>query len=162
MMDILQARAVIFLDIDGVLNGHQFSEYAESCLIDTACVAEFNQLLRDTGAGYVVSSAWRYMIHGDAMTPRGFEYMLRTHGVMAGRMLCYTASDEAVSAGRESQIRHWMTRYGYGRPYVAIDDLKLTGIQAVRTDSKRGLTWMERIQAELVLRVQGRKKAVTE
>ena len=153
--------SVIFLDIDGVLNGHQFSEVAESCSIDPACVAEFNRLLLDTGAGYVVSSAWRYMIHGDAMTELGFEYMLRTHGVMAGRMLGYTNSDEAVRDGRESQIKRWMRKYGYDHPYVAIDDLPLKGIRAVRTDGKRGLTWMGRIQAELLLRVQRSEREAT-
>lgn len=158
-MDIQQARAIVFLDIDGVLNGHEFNEQAESSGISPMCVAEFNQLLCDTGAGYVVSSAWRYMILGGAVTEIGFEYLLRTHGVMSGRMLGYTESDEKIQAGREAQIITWMKKHGCGRPFVAIDDLPLTMIPAVRTDAKRGLTWMERIQVELILRVQQRKQA---
>ena len=154
-MDIYNAKAIVFLDIDGVLNGHQFREEAESCGIDPLCVNELNGLLRDTGAGYVVSSAWRYMILGGAVTETGFEYLLRTHGVMSGRMLGYTVSDEEVK-GRENQILHWIQTDGYDRPYVAIDDLPLVGIRTVRTDARRGLTWMERTQAELVLRVQSK------
>lgn len=78
-------RNILFLDIDGVLNGHEFSEEAQSCTLKPACVEAFNRLLREgekiEGFGIVVSSAWRYMVFRESMTWVGFGHMLQTHGV---------------------------------------------------------------------------------
>lgn len=73
---------VLFLDIDGVLNGHQFNRKAQSGNIRKACIRELSRIVETTGCKIVLSSAWRYMIHGRAMTLLGFQYMLRTHGLV--------------------------------------------------------------------------------
>jgi len=71
---------LLFLDVDGVLNHHGFVTGAQSCNIVPECVGRLNRIIAETDCKIAISSAWRYMIHGGAMTLRGFEYMLRTHG----------------------------------------------------------------------------------
>ena len=72
---------VLFLDIDGVLNGHEILLAAGCCGIDPKCVAHLNWVLERTGCKLVLSSAWRYMIYRRAMSIDGFWYMFRTHGL---------------------------------------------------------------------------------
>ena len=87
---------LVFLDMDGVLNGHQYMREAESCNICRPCVLQLNRIIRRTDCHIVLSSAWRYMVHGRAMTLSGFGYMLRTHGVIGAsmRMIGLTDPDE--------------------------------------------------------------------
>lgn len=114
---------LIFLDVDGVLNDHQFSERAGSCSITARCVRNFNLLLDATGAKIVLSSAWRYMVPG-AMSLKGFEYLLRTHGVVAGiEIVGATPRDEEVPT-RGQQISEWIKANGEPEAYVVIDDMQ--------------------------------------
>ena len=116
-------RPLIFLDIDGVLNGHNFDDHPSilSNPIDRECVEAINRLIVAVDPEIVLSSAWRYMIHGGAMTLKGFEYLLRTHGVMANdRLIGLTPTDEDIPT-RGLQIRDWLNTHG-GRPYVVLDD----------------------------------------
>jgi hypothetical protein len=115
--------AVIFMDIDGCLNRHGYDPVAESCTIDPECVRNFNRVLDAVpDAMIVLSSAWRYMVLNGAMTLKGFEYLLRTHGVhCAGRLLDITCPDEEIET-RGQQIRHWLNEHGGDRHYVVIDD----------------------------------------
>jgi len=81
-----EIKKIIFLDIDGVLNNHVFDRIAGSSTILPVCVGQLNRIIHATGAAVVLSSAWRYMcLDGKefpaGMTLKGFEYMLRTHGV---------------------------------------------------------------------------------
>lgn len=78
-------RPLLFLDIDGVLNGHQWSHLGDSCTIQAPCIAALNFILSRADPEIVLSSAWRYLLHGKDMTLLGFGYLLRTHG--AGPML---------------------------------------------------------------------------
>lgn len=116
-------RPAIFLDIDGVLNRHGFDVLALSCSIEPDCVRELNRILAAIpDAGIVLSSAWRYMVARDAMTLRGFEYMLRTHGVRCvNRLIGLTCPDEEIEE-RGLQIHHWLNENGGRRRYVVIDD----------------------------------------
>jgi hypothetical protein len=137
---------LIFLDIDGVLNGHDFCHAAQSCSIRRENVDQLNRVLRETGAKVVLSSAWRYMIHGAAMTVTGFQYMLRTHGVAGLEIVGITCTDEACK-GRGKQITRWLQENGLPETYVVVDDdifdIVEDGHPLVRTDSKLGLTTAE-------------------
>lgn len=96
---LLIRQPVLFLDIDGVLNGHEFMAAALSCSINRPCVEALNYVVARANPKIVLSSAWRYMILGKAMSITGFEYLLRTHGVsgMAGRIIATTRADEVCS-----------------------------------------------------------------
>lgn len=140
--------SLIFLDIDGVLNGHDWSEEAKSCLLRQSCIQNFNKIIRAVDPVFVLSSAWRYMISGGATTMQGFEYMLRTHGVSEKFALVgYTPSDEKIPI-RGNQITAWLeenTEKGKNRGhYVVIDDLDLgiseAGHPFYQTDGETGLT----------------------
>ncbi len=138
---------IIFLDIDGVLNGHEFLVEAKSCTINPECVRRLNRILIETDARIVLSSAWRYMVHGHAMTLEGFGYMLRTHGFLGSLNGCerliidLTCRDEDIP-GRPDQIRAWLRANGQcDQQYVVLDDLDLDwgGLNVVMTDGAIGL-----------------------
>jgi len=153
-------RPVIFLDIDGVLNGHEFNHDAKSNTIERRCVRRLNRILEETDALVVLSSAWRYMIHGGGCTLQGFDYLLRSHGVIAGRLVGATCLDETQWATRGRQIASF--RHRYISPLarcVAIDDgddedtygLKTCGMPWVRTDGDVGLTAADALKAIEIL-----------
>ena len=159
---------ILFLDIDGVLNGHEWDDEAKSCNIRRECVAHLNRVVRETGCRIVLSSAWRYIVHGGDMTLRGFGYMLRTHGVVtevgATRLIVGLTrkDDDSVDPKglrpdeRARQIRDWLKvemplderRAPNGldtlAAFAAVDDedhgFAEHGIPFVKTDGKRGLT----------------------
>jgi hypothetical protein len=62
---------IIFLDIDGVLNRHILQNNGY-CGIEQPHVQALNYILAKVPeAKIVVSSAWRYMVHQQAMTLKG-------------------------------------------------------------------------------------------
>lgn len=142
---------VIFLDIDGVLNGHEFNEAAQSNSIDRPCMERLNRILRETKARIVISSAWRYMVHGGAMTVKGFDYLLRSHGMNAGCVIDVTCPDETFDGLRKfgdrwQQIELWLSQHPEVTSYVVLDD-EPPGLIAcndrdrmVTTDGTIGLT----------------------
>lgn len=151
---------VLFLDIDGVLNGHEWDDEAKSCNIRRECVKHLNRVVRETGCRIVLSSAWRYIVHGGAMTLKGFGYMLRTHGLLAdcGAMHLIIdltrKDDESIDPldlkedERAQQCRDWLKWRSEFTPvvetFVAVDDedhkFAAHGIPFVQTDGKRGMT----------------------
>lgn len=152
-------RPVLFLDIDGVLNGHNFDEASKSSSLDPACVARLNRVLDTTGCALVISSAWRYMIIGGAMTLSGFEYMLRTHGVHCkSGVIGHTGRDVRVSDMNErgEQIRAWLAAHPEVTSYAVVDDMQLgfDGMPVVRTDGQRGL---EDAHADALITLLGKK-----
>jgi hypothetical protein len=154
---------ILFLDIDGVLNDHRYHPDAESCTLLPACVDQLNRVVHATGAGVVVSSAWRYMVHGGAMALDGFGYLLRSHGVTRQlQLLCITAPDEEMPT-RGRQIERWLAGVAGVDSFVVLDDapegLDFDPVthRLVRTDPKKGLTKVEADQAIRML-VEGRAR----
>lgn len=133
---------VLFLDIDGVLNAHEFDPAVMCGQIHPDKVARLNRVLRATDARIVLSSAWRYLIHRGEMNLMGFEWLLRSHGVLADRLMGCTRRDtmerglyrgEAgtwpVCDERGGQITDWLRVNrlpGMGVPhvirYAVVDD----------------------------------------
>lgn len=169
---------VLFLDIDGVLNGHEWDDEAKSCNIRRECVKHLNRVIHETGCKVVLSSAWRYMIHGGAMTLLGFGYMLRTHGLLGGSRVLIGLTrkdDESVDPlelkldERAKQIREWLEWWGDDAQmranagldavsrFAAVDDeqqgFDTHNIPAVITDGKRGMTAAD---ADSLIRLLGR------
>ena len=131
---------VIFLDIDGVLNDHTVQYQCgknKFCGIYPAKVKLLNTILRKTGAGVVLSSAWRYMILNGAMTPTGFQYLLNIHG-FDGQLVGNTCADEEIK-DRSDQIKEWVKLNKPAR-WLAIDDLPLKLVpNFIQTVSSVGL-----------------------
>jgi hypothetical protein len=154
----MSERPIVFLDIDGVLNDHRDDPVARSGWIHRDKAARLNRILQAADARVVVTSAWRYFIHRGEMDLAGFEWLLRSHGVMPGRLRGVTRADTMVrvesgrnperrplSDERGEQIREWLAiNTAAGPPYVVIDDMD-SGIVAaghpfVRTIGSIGLT----------------------
>jgi hypothetical protein len=153
--------SVLFLDIDGVLNDHTYDERAESTTILRPCVERLNRVLDATGCVVVISSAWRYMVLGQAMSLHGFEYLLRTHGVRcSGRVAGTTGRDRDTTdrTERGRQVRAWLEAYGRGdgERWAVVDDLALgfEGMPFVHTNGLVGLTDAD---AERLIELLGRK-----
>lgn len=135
---------ILFLDIDGVLNGHEYDPQAESCLIKKECIDNLSKILTETSAKVVISSA-RYMVTRGAMTLQGFEYLLRTHGLhnITSRIIGTTREDlnQTDPLERPKQIQEWLESHPEVITYVILDDLDLGPIKNhIRTDGKIGLT----------------------
>jgi hypothetical protein len=153
--------SILFLDVDGVLNDHAFDPEVMCGLIYCEKVRLLNHILRETGANVVLSSAWRYIVYRGECNLMGMEWLFRSHGMLANRLIGITREDTVLIRGkfdgnqhwpadgeRGQQIKDWLSENRPPRPpqhtYVVIDDLDL-GISAcghpfVQTDGKIGLT----------------------
>lgn len=140
---------VLFLDIDGVLNDHISLELTDSCGIKRSCVDQLNIIIHNTDCDVVISSAWRYMILGGAMTIRGFEYMLRTHGVSSKMNILDTTKPDESIATRADQVADWLKNYKTFKinNYCVVDDIDFgfskANMNFVKTDGAVGLTEIE-------------------
>ncbi len=93
---------ILFLDIDGVLNGHEKYPDSPYTTIRPDCIAHLNAVVKATDCRIVISSAWRYMLiqqnrrHKPPMTLMGFGYMMHTHGLTRASSLLigHTRADE--------------------------------------------------------------------
>jgi len=112
---------VIFLDIDGVLNRGEFDPETESTSLLPTLVERLRGVLRETGAKIVLSSSWRYLVLGQAMTLSGFEFLLRTHGFPKGCLHDLTCADEETT-DRGAQILKWVEQNGPLEAWAVIDD----------------------------------------
>jgi hypothetical protein len=152
-------HSLIFLDIDGVLNGHEYDPEIMCGEIHRDKVQLLNHILRQTGAKVVLSSAWRYIIHRREATLAGMDWLLRSHGMLANRLIGCTREDTMRTDPNYSgtpnswpvhdesgqQITDWLQQNGLPETrYIAIDDLDLgitdSGHPLVLTDGKKGLT----------------------
>lgn len=150
---------ILFLDIDGVLNGHDYDPQAESCTLRRSCIDQLSRILMQTDAHVVISSAWRYMILGGAITLKGFEYLLRTHGLanIQNKIIGITREDVTQAPDeRRLQILEWLSSYPEVTHYAILDDIdfNFSGLPFVKTASEIGLTAVE---ADQVIEILNRR-----
>ena len=149
---------VLFLDIDGVLNGHEKHPDSPYTTIRPDCVRRLNRVIKATDCKIVISSAWRYMVlrtrknEPATMTLLGFQYLLHTHGLMTHSdtdwskiIVGHTCPDEDIPE-RSRQILNWVaSRMSHSDQWAAVDDMDFRdelGRHAGRlvvTDATRGL-----------------------
>lgn len=156
------AIPILFADIDGVLNCHDFDAEAVSNPIHREKVLRINRVLKATGARLVLSSAWRYILHRGEMNLAGLDWLLRSHGLLSGALVGITRADTMaprvyngvpgtwpVENERGQQIRDWLAvsvgLIGFeARPFAVVDDLDLgisaAGLPFVQTVGIEGLT----------------------
>jgi hypothetical protein len=149
-------NSFVFLDIDGVLNRHKKLSNGY-CGIVPSCRNNLNRITDVTGAKLVISSAWRYQILLNDMTLKGFQNMLRTHGVK-GDVVGATRLDTMIPNPhyrpgvdpdwmktiplpdeRGLQIHEWIVgegwkHYGEDGQHVVIDDGGLNNLTGEWTD----------------------------
>lgn len=139
----------IFLDIDGVLNGHKRHPNGYAGL-DAEPVRLLNEVLEKTKAKVIVSSAWRYFVLRGEMTIQGLTGLLCTHGLKWGCVVDVLPADIPDGKGgadRGAAIEQWFVqRYcvSHSCKYVVLDDLDLgyseRNMPFVQTDPSIGLT----------------------
>lgn len=150
---------VIFLDLDGVANSHKRHPNSPYCGIDPACMARLNRILEATEADIVISSSWRYLVLGGAMTLAGFTYMLQTHGLSPdARIIGTTRADpdppplnEDGWRERAKQIREYVAEHKVGS-WIAIDDAPLA-LPPRRFVQTRGDCGLRERDVELAIRL---------
>lgn len=136
----------IFLDIDGVLNDHEVANHY--CYIKDEYVELFNIFLHAFDSpNIILTSAWRYMIINGAMTFKGFQYLLYSHGINGSLLKGYTEPDEMIPT-REAQILNYVNNFKL-KNYVVIDDLPLQLDRFVKVE--KGLKEEDIIKAGEIL-----------
>lgn len=121
---------VVFLDVDGVLNGHEWIHRREGARINPEPARNVHLLLKYTKAKVVISSTWRSWVNRGSMTAVGFSNMLETHGINADVI-------DVLPRGhveeRATQILAWVAEHKPSK-YVVLDDLPLVGVPLIRCD----------------------------
>lgn len=100
-------RPHLFLDIDGVLNGHDFCESRMSTTIRRGRVNLLNEVLAETDAVVVLSSAWRYFFYRGEMNMAGLDWLLRSHGLLKDRLVGITRPDTLVERAEYDGTQKW-------------------------------------------------------
>ncbi len=154
--------AVVFLDIDGVLNAHDRHPSTGYCSIDRGCAVRLGRILDATGARIVMTSSWRYLVHSGSMTIEGLRNLLFTHWIDGSRLLGITrrditdGTDLPTVTDRGTQIMEWLNDNLYVGLYVVMDDMDLGttnyGHPFIQTDGKVGLTDADASRAIQILR----------
>lgn len=113
---------IVFLDIDGVLNSHNYflsrpspKDYDHSSMLDPVAMQRLNRLLKATDAVVVISSSWR-----NGHNVEQLDDLLRSRG-FAGRIIGMTATDSDVPT-RGGEIQAWLSLHPTVESFVILDD----------------------------------------
>lgn len=122
---------IAFLDIDGVINGHEWIHRKEASTwtgarIQTEPSRVLHYLLEKTGANVVLISSWRHWINNGLMTPQGFSRVLLSHGVVAEVVDAIENKDPDLDWGedRATKIIKWLEINNPGS-YVVLENIDL-------------------------------------
>lgn len=176
--EVSHDQPILFLDIDGVLNGHDWDSQAKSNLIRRECVFWLNEIIAKIKPDVVLISAWRYQILLGATTLLGFCYMLQSHGVTSDMRLvgCTRLDDlqrlsppptEVDPHERSKQVLAWLeaNQIEADRSILVLDDDALgyreAGLPWVQPEKDRGLTEVEAQQAIEILRRAREQETIT-
>lgn len=152
-------RAVLFLDVDGVVN--HWALYAaregrtdlgdEGEWVDPECVARVQRIVDATGCAIVLSSAWRLIV-GRART----EAVLQSQGLRAPFLDATEDLTDLVTLRdrRGAEVMEWLSRHALCDRWVVIDDdvVDVDPTRFVRTNIAVGLTDADVERAISILR----------
>ncbi len=127
---------IIFLDIDGVLNGRKWVNTLSFAIrsapdFDPVCCALLQKIIDATGASLVISSSWR-----EIMTIKQLDMHLDINDI--------TAPIVGVTPRRNyrhEEIKAWLAEHPSVTNYVVLDDMSMPELEdrRVRTDEWTGL-----------------------
>lgn len=131
-----EARPILFLDIDGVLNNAEWLT-ADRCsreswaeMLCPEMCARLDRVLRETGAEIVLSTSWR-VVH----TCEQIEVWLRERGAPSARVIGRTPGRRETPSGivlpgnegrRGHEIQAWLNRNPCER-FAVVDDCNVHG-----------------------------------
>lgn len=109
--------AILFLDVDGVLNHEETFRSRREDMIAPECAERLFRLLKSTGAKVVLSSSWRGMDHLEARLERA--------GVMA-HVIGRTPHKNTNEMTRGHEIAEWLRKHpaelGENGRFAIVDD----------------------------------------
>lgn len=118
-------KPVIFLDIDGVLitlkSFGQGKKSGRSAQPMSECVEQLNRIVRETGAGIVLSSTWRYDNDPVELLHR-FRVEAECLGATPELIRQTRGSSLVVVPQRGDEIRQWLTINEGVERFVILDD----------------------------------------
>jgi len=136
---------VIFLDIDGVLNGHEWCHLGDSVpRINQPPARVLDCVLQATGAKVVLSSSWSRMVRAGHVTCKGFSKLLQSHGIKAEVIAAIDVG--TTPRERSAAIKAWLSE-NYCEAFVVFDDCDLDVPNQIRTNPAVGLCPSQATQA---------------
>lgn len=113
---------IIFLDIDGVLNGNDTDTFAPSGAIGVSDnkISLLKNIIDATGAKIVLSSTWRY----DRPSGKDYQYLrnkLSEHGISI-----YDYTPDIHSPRRGMEISSWLAKHPEVDNWIVIDDIEFS------------------------------------
>ena len=128
-MKIDTNQPVLFLDIDGVLNGHEWIvRKGQPCVrkINHVSVKALQAVIDEVNPQVVIISTWRKWINDGRMTPDGFASMLATHGLKCNVI---GATEAGPVEERTQQVQKFIEEHGVGDFAVLDDRMVMEGKQ---------------------------------
>ena len=118
-------KKLIFLDIDGVMNSTSFYEKTENFVWGMFCpdaVRNLNQIVKETGAEIVISSAWRLHMMLDELQLIFNKNKVIPRIAYGTPRLQYKYYENKTKVPRGCEIKLMMEIYEVAEDYVIIDD----------------------------------------
>lgn len=132
---------VILLDVDGVLNAHEWCHIPALPRINQRSATVLNEIIRRTSSELVIISTWRSVLLRGEVNAKGFEWMLATHGIHA-RVRGWTPANRSVEEPEPVQrsrfVSQWLADHK-PEQWCVIDDLPLTVEKLIRPNPAIGL-----------------------
>ena len=140
---------IIFLDIDGVLNGHEWIHRKDNgatwsgSRINSEPSRILHRIIEQSSAKVVLISSWRGWINHGSMTPIGFANVLRSHGVESNIVDALPSKDPNLNHGEDRALKllEWLKNNDC-LSYVVLEDIDLSpfGVEnQIKTDPRIGL-----------------------
>ena len=139
---IVKNTRIIFLDVDGVLNGHEWlSQDGFVPKINKPQAKHLYILLWKSAAKVVLISSWRSMIHSGKMDIRGMNSLFKSHGIRNIDVIDILPPHDLALKHKDDRtilLNQWVNKH---RPksYIVLDDLPLDVENLIRPDPGVGL-----------------------
>lgn len=154
---MVDAKKIVFLDVDGVLNSDKFynellEEEGIDCfredILDQRAISRVARIIRDTEAHVVISSSWRW----DIQSMNRLLEQLNAFGI---EPVDTTIMDMRVNMSRADEIKLWLEQHPDVTNYVVLDDdimnIEEVGRHHIKTNMNRGLETNHVEQAKKIL-----------
>ena len=144
-------RPILFLDVDGVLNSHDYIRRGGSlsCTrdgIDPEAVKHLQRIVDETECSLILSSTWR-LIHPLAdmrgrLIAKGMRHPCPLRGKTPDLSEQQTKGAIQIGVRRGEEVKHWIDRNRFEGRYVCLDDDSdfLPDQPLVKTNFNEGLT----------------------
>lgn len=138
---------VIFLDFDGVLNTYSYLFLTDGDApeqgLDPKAIRHVNEIIRQTGAVVVLSTAWRYQ-HSQGRLATMLERRGLHGAITEGKVIDVTPEPVqfVIHEPRENEVRAWLAKHPEVESFVVLDDLnEFKGMtdRHVHTSPSKGL-----------------------